>query len=55
MQRSVQFADLRVTDVMIPRVDIVALDIALLRTPCWTGWRKLFIRACQCTKEPWIT
>jgi len=29
MQRSVQFADLRVTDVMIPRVDIVALDIAL--------------------------
>jgi magnesium and cobalt exporter, CNNM family len=29
IQRSVQFADLRVTDVMIPRVDIVALDIAL--------------------------
>jgi putative hemolysin len=29
MQRSVQFADLRVTDVMIPRVDIVALDLAL--------------------------
>ena len=29
MQRSVQFADLRATDVMIPRVDIVALDIAL--------------------------
>jgi putative hemolysin len=29
MQRSVQFADLRVTDIMIPRVDIVALDIAL--------------------------
>jgi len=29
MQRSVQFADLRVTDVMIPRVDLVALDIAL--------------------------
>jgi len=29
MQRSVQFADLRVTDVMIPRVDMVALDIAL--------------------------
>jgi putative hemolysin len=29
MQRSVQFADLRVTDVMIPRIDIVALDLAL--------------------------
>jgi CBS domain containing-hemolysin-like protein len=29
MQRSVQFADLRVTDVMIPRVDIVALDLSL--------------------------
>jgi magnesium and cobalt exporter, CNNM family len=29
MQRSVQFADLRVTDIMIPRVDMVALDIAL--------------------------
>jgi putative hemolysin len=29
MQRSVQFADLRVTDIMIPRVDIVALDLAL--------------------------
>ena len=29
MQRSVQFADLCATDVMIPRVDIVALDIAL--------------------------
>jgi magnesium and cobalt exporter, CNNM family len=29
MQRSVQFADLRVTDIMIPRVDIVTLDIAL--------------------------
>jgi CBS domain containing-hemolysin-like protein len=29
MQRSVQFADLRVSDIMIPRVDIVALDIAL--------------------------
>ena len=29
MQRSVQFADLRVTDVMIPRMDIVALDLAL--------------------------
>ena len=29
MQRSVQFADLRVTDVMIPRIDIVALDITL--------------------------
>jgi CBS domain containing-hemolysin-like protein len=29
MQRSVQFADLHVTDVMIPRVDIVALDLTL--------------------------
>src|SRR5215510_8197898 len=29
MQRSVQFADLRVTDIMIPRVDMVALDLAL--------------------------
>jgi putative hemolysin len=29
MQRSVQFADLRVTDIMIPRVDMVALNIAL--------------------------
>jgi putative hemolysin len=29
MQRSVQFADLRVTDVMIPRMDIVALDLSL--------------------------
>ena len=29
MQRSVQFADLRVTDVMIHRVDIMALDLAL--------------------------
>ena len=29
MQRGVQFADLRVADVMIPRVDIVALDITL--------------------------
>lgn len=29
MHRSVQFADLRVTDVMIPRVDIVALDLSL--------------------------
>jgi magnesium and cobalt exporter, CNNM family len=29
MQRSVQFADLRVTDIMIPRVDMVSLDIAL--------------------------
>ena len=29
MQRSVQFADLRVTDIMIPRVDIVGLDLAL--------------------------
>jgi CBS domain containing-hemolysin-like protein len=28
MQRSTQFADLRVADVMIPRLDIVALDIA---------------------------
>jgi putative hemolysin len=29
MQRSVQFADLRVSQVMIPRVDIVALDLSL--------------------------
>ena len=29
MQRGVQFADLRVADVMIPRVDIVALDLTL--------------------------
>lgn len=29
MQRGVQFADLRVTNVMIPRVDIVALDLTL--------------------------
>jgi magnesium and cobalt exporter, CNNM family len=28
MQRSTQFADLRVADVMIPRLDIVALDLA---------------------------
>ena len=28
MQRGAQFADLRVSDVMIPRVDIVALDLA---------------------------
>ena len=55
MQRSVQFADLRVTDVMIPRVDIVALDIALPEDNCWTGWRKPFIPACQRMKEPWTT
>src|SRR5262249_43923756 len=29
MQRSVQFTDLRVSQVMIPRVDIVALDLSL--------------------------
>jgi CBS domain containing-hemolysin-like protein len=29
MQRGVQFSDLRVADVMIPRVDIVALDLTL--------------------------
>jgi putative hemolysin len=29
MQRGVQFADLRVADVMIPRVDIVAVDLTL--------------------------
>jgi CBS domain containing-hemolysin-like protein len=29
MQRGVQFADLRVADVMIPRVDIVALDLTV--------------------------
>jgi putative hemolysin len=29
MQRGVQFADLRVADVMIPRVDIVALDLTM--------------------------
>ena len=29
MQRGVQFTDLRVADVMIPRVDIVALDLTL--------------------------
>jgi CBS domain containing-hemolysin-like protein len=29
MQRGVQFADLRVTDVMIPCMDIVALDLTL--------------------------
>jgi putative hemolysin len=29
MQRSVHFADLRVTDVMIPRLDMVALDLTL--------------------------
>jgi putative hemolysin len=28
MQRSTQFADLRVADVMIPRLDIVAVDLA---------------------------
>jgi putative hemolysin len=29
MQRGVQFSDLRVADIMIPRVDIVALDLTL--------------------------
>ena len=32
MQRGVQFADLRVANVMIPRVDIVALDLMLPET-----------------------
>jgi len=30
MQRSTQFADLRVADVMIPRLDIVAVDLKWL-------------------------